>query len=289
MRILAIRGKNLASLKGDFSVELNKAPLEQAGLFAITGHTGSGKSTLLDAMCLALYDRIPRLLNTAHVKIGHSDEDEKQRISSNDVASIMTRGTASAYAEVDFIGADKQLYQAHWELKRARNKITGRLQKQTIKLKNILRNETIGQNKSDTLEEISQRIGLTFEQFRRSVLLAQGDFAAFLKARSDDRSSLLERITGTEIYSQLSMAAYRQFQHVDQFLTRIQDKMDLVIPLQADEHNDLQIKKMELEDELSNSQAGLKNCQTILKWYEQKELLHKEYNTTKNTLAGLLL
>ncbi|NOQ79469.1 MAG: AAA family ATPase [Gammaproteobacteria bacterium] len=287
MRILAIRGKNLASLKGEFEVALNKPPLEQAGLFAITGHTGSGKSTLLDAMCLALFDKIPRLLGSAHVKIGRSDEDEAQRISSSDVASIMSRGTASAYAEVDFVGLDKQSYQARWEIKRARNKVNGRLQKQSVTLKNITSNETIGQNKSDTLEQISQRIGLTFEQFRRSVLLAQGDFAAFLKAKSDERSSLLERITGTEIYSQLSIAAYRQFQEEDQLLSRIQDKMSLDIPLPDNERNDLQIKVTELEDELSASQTFIKNCRLILQWYEHKEILLKEQNITQATLVDL--
>ena len=75
MRILAIRGKNLASLRGDFEVALNKPPLEQAGLFAITGHTGAGKSTLLDAMCLALFDKIPRLTGAANVNVGRIDED----------------------------------------------------------------------------------------------------------------------------------------------------------------------------------------------------------------------
>jgi len=231
MRILAIRGKNLASLKGDFEVALDQAPLDSAGLFAITGHTGAGKSTLLDAMCLALFDKIPRLLGSAHVKVGRVDEDEKHRVSSSDVGSIISRGTAGAYAEVDFIGLDKQAYQAHWEIKRARNKVSGRLQKQTVTLKNLHSNEVIGQNKSDTLDQISECIGLTFEQFRRSVLLAQGDFAAFLKAKSDERSSLLERITGTEIYSQLSMLAYRKFQEQDQELQRIQDKMKYDLPL----------------------------------------------------------
>ncbi|MCU7818032.1 MAG: AAA family ATPase [gamma proteobacterium symbiont of Lucinoma myriamae] len=287
MRILSIRGKNLASLKGEFEVALNKAPLEQAGLFAITGHTGAGKSTLLDAMCLALFDKIPRLLGTAHVKVGRSDEDEKQRISSNDVGSIMSRGTASAYAEVEFIGLDKQYYQARWEIKRARNKVNGRLQNQSVKLINKTTDEIIGQNKSDTLEQISQRIGLNFEQFRRSVLLAQGDFAAFLKAKSDERSSLLERITGTEIYSQLSIAAYRQFQQEDQLLKRIQDKMSLVIPLPDNERNDLKIKIAELEDGLLESQTVIKNCRNILQWYEHKETLHEEYMVTQENLAAL--
>ncbi|MCU7940547.1 MAG: AAA family ATPase, partial [gamma proteobacterium symbiont of Bathyaustriella thionipta] len=287
MRILAIRGKNLASLKGEFEVALNKAPLQQAGLFAITGHTGSGKSTLLDAMCLALFDKIPRLLGTSHVKVGRRDEKENQRIGSNDVGSIMSRGTASAYAEVDFVGLDKHCYQARWEIKRARNNISGRLQKQSLTFKNLSTEEIIGQNKSDTLEQISDRIGLTFEQFRRSVLLAQGDFSAFLKAKSDERSSLLERITGTEIYSQLSIAAYRQFQEEDRLLKNIQEKMNLEIPLQDNERNDLKITIAELEENIQVSQSTIKNYRTLLQWHEDKTILDKECHEIKSTLVAL--
>ena len=287
MRILAIRGKNLASLRGDFEVALNKPPLEQAGLFAITGHTGAGKSTLLDAMCLALFDKIPRLTGAANVKVGRTDEDEKQRISSNDVASIVSRGTAGAYAEVDFIGLDKQTYQAHWEIKRARNKLSGRLQKQSVTLKNLDNNETLGQNKSDTLDVISELIGLTFEQFRRSVLLAQGDFAAFLKAKSDERSSLLERITGTEIYSQLSISAYRNFQEQEQLLNRIQDKIKYDVPLENHDRQDLQIKISELSDELAVFKKNIENSHAILKWYEVKDQLQKEQTSVVQTLSEL--
>ena len=287
MRILAIRGKNLASLRGDFEVALNKPPLEQAGLFAITGHTGAGKSTLLDAMCLALFDKIPRLTGAANVKVGRNDEDEKQRISSNDVASIVSRGTTGAYAEVDFIGLDKQTYQAHWEIKRARNKISGRLQKQSVTLINLDNNKTLGQNKSDTLDVISELIGLTFEQFRRSVLLAQGDFAAFLKAKSDERSSLLERITGTEIYSQLSISAYRNFQEQEQLLNRIQDKIKYDVPLENHDRQDLQIKITELSDELVVFKKNIENSHAILKWYEVKDQLQKEQTSVVQTLSKL--
>ena len=287
MRILAIRGKNLASLRGEFEIALNKPPLDQAGLFAITGHTGSGKSTLLDAMCLALFDKIPRLIGSANVKVGRSDEDEKQRVSSSDVGSIISRGTAAAYAQVDFIGLDKRSYQAHWEIKRARNKVSGRLQKQSVTLKDLETDETIGQNKSDTLDAISERIGLTFEQFRRSVLLAQGDFAAFLKARSDERSALLERITGTEIYTKLSMAAFRQFQEEEQNLHRIQDKMSFDIPLDNNKRQDLQINIAELSDEQKEMGENIEKNKSLLQWYRNKEQLEKDQQATIDALNEL--
>ncbi len=287
MRILVIRGKNLASLRGYFEVALNKAPLEAAGLFAITGHTGSGKSTLLDAMCLALFDKIPRLIGSANVKVGRVDEDEKQRISSSDVGSIISRGTAGAYAEVEFIGIDKKTYQAHWEIKRARNKVSGRLQKQSVLLKNLETDEIIGQNKSDTLELISEKIGLTFEQFRRSVLLAQGDFAAFLKAKSDERSSLLERITGTEIYSKLSISTYRIFQEQVHKLNHIQEKIKYDMPLENQDRQDLIIKITELDDELTVFKKNIEDRRLMLQWYDVKEQMQNEKMQVVQVLSNL--
>ncbi len=287
MRILAIRGKNLASLRGEFEVAFDQSPLKEAGLFAITGHTGAGKSTLLDAMCLALFDKIPRLLGSANVKVGRRDEEEKLRISSNDVASIISRGTSGAYAEVDFISVDKYTYRAHWEIKRARNKISGRLQKQSVTLVNLDTNKILGQNKSDTLELISERIGLTFEQFRRSVLLAQGDFAAFLKAKSDERSALLERITGTEIYTQLSISAYRNFQEQEQRFNQIQDKINYDMPLENQQRQDLKIKIALLSDELSVLKQNIDHGQSLLQWHENNEQLQKEQLSASQNLAYL--
>src|SRR5262245_18583834 len=115
MKILAIRGRNLASL-GDFAVELGRAPLGDAGLYAISGPTGAGKSTLLDAMCLALYDRTPRLAEDPGVELG----DGRPR--SSDVRSLVRRGATSAFAEVEFAGRNGQVYLARWSVRRARDR-----------------------------------------------------------------------------------------------------------------------------------------------------------------------
>ena len=267
MRILAIRGKNLASLAEPFEILFNQAPLQQAGLFAITGQTGAGKSTILDALCLALYDKMPRLPDGHGFAVGHKDEDENLRVTSNDVRSILRRGTSHAYAEVDFIGKDKHHYRARWEVSKARGKASGRLQAQEIILSNIASGQRIGQGKKNTLEAISELIDLNFDQFRRSVLLAQGDFAAFLKAKKDERSSLLERITGTDIYSELSIAAFERARQEKEALNRITGLMQNQIPLDNEARLNLEQQRDQFSHQLAELDQQISDNQKIIDWY----------------------
>ena len=204
MKILAIRGRNLASLAGDFAVEFDAPPLAGSGLFAITGRTGAGKSTLLDALCLALYQKIPRL---EHAEVRGVQSDERP----HDPRTILRRGAAEGHAEVDFTGCDRRRYRARWSVRRARLKADGKLQPADWQLFDLDNGERLLSSRTSEMERLMpDKLGLSFEQFRRAVLLAQGDFAAFLKARQADRADLLERITGTEIYGELSKAAHQR-------------------------------------------------------------------------------
>src|SRR3970282_214524 len=137
MRIVAIRGANLASLAGPFAVELEREPLAHAGVFAITGPTGAGKSTLLDALCVALFDRTPRLDTRSPVVIGRPGDDHALRLSATDVRTLLRHGTAAGFAEVEFVGRDGHHYLARWSVRRARNRADGRLQSQQIELRDV--------------------------------------------------------------------------------------------------------------------------------------------------------
>src|SRR5262245_60825567 len=207
MRILAIRGCNLASLAGEFEIDLAHGALASAGVFAIVGPTGAGKSTLLDAMCVALFDRTPRLTNHSRVVVGRGDDDPTA-LGAQDVRTLLRRGASAGWAEVDFESGDARRYRARWSVRRARGATDGRFQSQQVTLTAIDGSERLGGTKTETLKAIHARLGLSFDQFRRSALLAQGEFAAFLRADGKDRSELLERMTGTEIYSKLSIAAH---------------------------------------------------------------------------------
>ncbi|MEK8088866.1 AAA family ATPase [Thermithiobacillus plumbiphilus] len=284
MRILAIRGRNLASLAGSFELDLANGPLGRAGLFAISGRTGAGKSTLLDALCLALFDRVPRLTQANKVAVGQADLAPELRISGDDVRGILRRGAAEGYAEVDFIGIDRKTYRARWEVRRAKNKPGGRLQEQVLTLRTLPDDHLIGRTKKEILAEISQRLGLSFDQFRRAVLLAQGDFAAFLKAAHKERSELLERITGTEIYSELSRAAYHRAREEEQKLRELELRLQALSVLSDDDRQALLAEKALIAEARDKTQGELAVVQDALRWHEQATSLRQDCDRAVQTL-----
>jgi exonuclease SbcC len=223
MKILAIRGKNLASLAGQFELRFQEEPLASTGLFAICGPTGSGKSTLLDALCLALYDETPRLTHAPVKNVSLPDVGD-ETISPQDPRNLLRRGASDGFAEVDFVGNDGISYRARWSVRRARNKATGKLQS-TEMLLQTLEGERIGGLKNDVLAAIRDRLGLSFHQFTRAVLLAQNEFATFLKANDNERAELLETLTGLDIYRDISIRAFERGKAEQQVLEALKSQL----------------------------------------------------------------
>ncbi len=227
MRILAIRGENLASLAAPFALEFEREPLRSAGLFAITGETGAGKSTILDALCLALYDDFPRVVAPG----GSEDVPDAsgERIKENDPRTILRRGAARGFAEVDFAGRDGRLYRARCDLTRARGRASGRLQNRGRSLWRIDESGDIIEAVESGVEAVNRRVAaltdLTFDQFRRTALLAQGDFDAFLRAKPNERADLLEKITGAEIYGRLSRRAFEKAREASEKIRRLEESL----------------------------------------------------------------
>lgn len=283
MKILALRGENLASLPA-FSVDLDGPPLGETGIFAITGPTGAGKSTLLDAMCLALYDRVPRL---AGARRGGAADD----VSASDPRLVMRQGAGEAFAEVDFRGVDGVTYRARWEVWRARRKAEGRLQDQRLHLQRLDRDgaRTLTENrKTDTLHAISERVGLGFDEFRRAALLAQGDFAAFLKARPEARAALLERMTGTELYARLSVAAFERAKRESAALDLARRELDAVAVLGGSQRTDLERALTEAGEARTELEASLADAEQARSWHERRGRLLAEQREAERTLAKAL-
>ena len=193
MRILNIRFKNLNSLSGEWHIDLTHPAFASEGIFAITGPTGAGKTTILDAICLALYGRTPRL-----AKVTKSGNE------------IMSRQTGECFAEVTF-ETQAGRFRCHWSQHRARKKPQGELQAPKHEIARADSGQILETKLRGVAEEIEAATGMDFNRFTRSMLLAQGGFAAFLQAAPDERAPILEQITGTEIYSRISMRAHERW------------------------------------------------------------------------------
>ena len=261
MKILAIRGRNLASLQGDFELDFSSEPLFGCGLFAITGETGAGKSTILDALCLALYGRYPRI--TAQGGKTKIENMKGEALATSDPRSILRTGCPDAYAQVDLM-IDDQILQASWQVRRAYGKASGNLLDFERALTDLKDKSILASGKKRVDEEIAQRLKLTYEQFGRTVLLAQNDFDAFLRASDTDRADLLEKITGTELYSKISAKAYEIERKALQDLEDLQKETGFIEVLPDDDRDELkklikssEINRQELSEKGVKTQAGL--------------------------------
>lgn len=285
MKILAIRGKNLASLEGEFDIDFTSGPLKSAGIFAITGQTGAGKSTILDALCLALFDNAPRL-NKAEASVNVYDVEDKT-ITQKDSRNILRRGTSEGYAEVDFIALNGDKYRSRWMVRRARGKADGALQATSIKLDNLTTNNEEQGTKSNLLNRTVELIGLTFDQFTRAVLLAQGDFANFLKAKSSEKAELLEKLTGTEIYSKISVSIYQKTSDAKNALDLILQRMKDVKLLTDEELEILINEKKTKNEELKPIKIQTSQIEKKLSWIKDDEQIKHELNQAEKELDAI--
>jgi len=267
MKILSIRIKNLASLAGEHFIDFESEPLASAGLVAIVGKTGAGKSTILDAMCLALFNRVPRLKDSD----GKLVDVDGSELPTNSPQTVLRRGTGHGFAELSFIAQDQKVYLARWEIKRAREKADGKLQSVQRSLQ-CLTDGTIIANKPDPVKkEILRITQLSFEQFTRAVLLAQSEVTAFLKARDNERGELLEYLTNSNIFAKIGKLAFdktkeiaSQRKELENVLGHIEILSEEDFATISDQFNTVSTEYKKLEIEKS---ALEKNQQ----WYEQKQ------------------
>jgi len=259
LRILAIRGENLASLAAPFDVDLAAGPIAATGIFAITGETGAGKSTILDALCLALYGRYPR------VSAGRREDTPDpsgEAVSSSDGRAILRRGAAQGWAEVDFVGQDGVAYRVRWEAVRARGKADGRLQADRRTLHRLDDGSAVeGGKKTAVTAAVETLTDLTFEQFRRTVLLAQGEFDTFLLAPENERGELLEKITGTGIYTEISRRVHAGTEAERATLKVLETRRDAVGLLDAEARERIGTERTAIAETV----AALSERQAVLK------------------------
>jgi len=257
MIIQKLRFANLNSLQGEWEIDFTRPEYLSDGLFAITGPTGSGKSTILDAICLALYGQTPRLGRITK--------------SSNE---IMSRHAGDCFAEVTFATASGA-YRCHWSQHRSRHKRGGELQAQKHEISDAASGAVIQTKLQETLQEVEARTGMDFDRFTRSMMLAQGAFAAFLQADADQRAPVLEQITGTEIYSVISMKTHERRRDELARLDRLQLECEGIRLLSEEELKEREIerascieKECELSGEVERDSAALRWLQEIARLEE---------------------
>lgn len=259
MRILKVSLKNLNSIKGEYVIDFTRPPLSESGLFAITGETGAGKSTILDAISLAIYQSIPR---------GSSEDD------------IMSYGTSEAYAEVEFAVHDK-IYRSSWTRHRARKRADGDLQNSECRLADITNPENpvyIAEKKTDIKTKIVEITGLDVDKFTQSVLLAQGQFAAFMKAKPKERGELLEKITQQKNYSIFSRGAFEKHKIELKKYEDLKLLLGKAKVLTADERQDIEIQKIDLANEMKSQNIKIKKIESEIRWLKQLKEKQQENN-----------
>lgn len=269
MRIEQIRFRNLNSLVGEWTLDLTHAAYASDGLFAITGPTGAGKSTILDAICLALYGATPRL--------------DRITQSAND---ILSRHSGDCLAEVVFSTAEGR-WRAHWSQHRAHRRASGALQAPRHEVSEADTGRLLDNRARNTSARIEALTGMDFARFTRSMLLAQGSFAAFLQATPDERAPLLEQITGTELYSHISKAVFERHREERARLAEQHATLAGIRPLdeaaRAELHEQLTLRQAqdaELRSQIEQTRAALA-------WRERLDELEAEQRAIEQERAGL--
>lgn len=269
MRIINICFKNLNSLVGSWSIDFTHPAYTSDGIFAITGPTGAGKTTILDAICLALYGRTPRL-----TRVNKSSNE------------IMSRLTGDCFAEVCF-ETQSGRYRCHWSQHRARNKAEGALQQYKHELCYADSGEIIESMPSEVVGKIEIITGMDYERFTRSMLLAQGGFAAFLQAPSNERAPILEQITGTEIYSQISMKVHERRAEEARKLDKLKEGAASIKLLGDEARQELQSdleNRLALEPKMSEQRDNARKAILWLEGIAQQEQQLSELKTSHTTL-----
>ena len=278
MKFLQLEILNLASLdkQGGEVINFEEGALGESTIFSIVGPTGSGKSTLLDAICLALYNRAPRYprkkgdKNQSIEIFGATDASENNRLAPTDSRNILTRGKKEGYSKLTFLANNGSIYRAEWHVRFQRV----RYENAKTALYKIMRNGEETTEETADWNELPNIIGLDYDQFLRTVLIAQGSFANFLTAKENERYELLEKLIGceetyTNIATEIKKAKDQATDAYNQMAASVEAvKQNL---LNDEELAQLQEEIARLEKVEKELDSHLKAISKDLQWFEESD------------------
>ncbi len=269
---------NIASVE-DATIDFEASPLKNSDVFLICGETGSGKSTILDAISLALYGNTPRLKNT---NIEGSTIENEKGVSVTDTRQLMRKNTGTAFVSLTFTDKTGTPYEAGWYIQRARGKVDGNIQNVSRSLKNLKTDEQFC--KKTEIDNIIQNIiGLSFDQFCRTTMLAQGDFTRFLNSPDKEKAAILEKITGTGEYSEIGAKVYQITSEKKYDFDMANNAISNITILADDEITEKTATLEKYEIELKNLVIATEAVITKLQWYKaDRELKDQLHEAQKN-------
>ena len=273
MKILNIHFKNINSLEGESRINFEQSPFSDTGVFAITGPNGSGKSSILDVITLGLYGETFRFDRPA--------------------SHVMTKHTAECFAEIEFsLGGEK--YQSSWHVQRAGGNPESELMPPEMQLIRLQDGEVLANTPQQVCARMTEITGMNFRNFTRSIMLAQGDFAAFLNALDSERMDILEKIISTDIYADYKKEINDKAENAQKELDRLKQDLAAIQLMEPEkqeacEHDLIDFK--EQLSELKDEQNGLKQQQSLLinitaiksQIVEQEKTLEKAKAQIENT------
>lgn len=282
MKIKQIYLHNIASIE-EAEIDFERTPLADSEVFLITGNTGSGKSTILDAICLALFNETPRMHQT---EMEGGTMDGGNKLSINDPRQILRKNTVEGLITLTFEGNNGCPYTARWSVYRAHKKSTGKLQQVGWELSFTKggKEQTLTKQ-AEIRSEMEEALGLTFNQFCRTTMLAQGEFTRFLNSKDEEKAAILEKITGVDIYSKIGAKIYAETQRREKLWTTAKSQADAIAILTDEETETLHNEVKELEKGYAEKKALRERQQAKRQWLEAETEKEKKVEEAGMGLA----
>ena len=283
MKIQKLTIHNIASIE-DAVIDFDSKPLSDCDVFLITGKTGAGKSTILDAICLALYGTTPRLANT---QMEGSSADQGDEFKVDNPARLLRQGAGRGCVKLEFKGTDGIDYEAEWSITRARGKANGRIQKKK-KGDWVLRNLDSGaiyEGDKEVSTEIATAVGLSFSQFCRTTMLAQGDFTRFLNSKDNEKAEILEKITGADIYTKIGAKVFEITKRKESACKEAEEKIRDVKILSEEEKAQKLSEKEENVKMIAAARSRRDECRAKMDWLTREAELKGRIETDSKSVV----